>query len=156
VKQKAEKQQEKRNVYQEGFDRHISFMRDFIQGNNGEEEYFVKDESRVTKIGRVLRKHSLDELPQLINVLRGEMSLVGPRFCSVEEYGFYKPWHMRRFSVKPGMTGLWQVRARSEVSYDDMVMLDFYYIEKQSLLFDFEILLRTITVVLFGKGSRVD
>jgi len=156
-KQKAEKQQEEedRNGYEEGYERHVEFMRDFIQGNNSEEEFFVKDESRVTSVGRVLRKHSLDELPQLINVLRGEMSLVGPRFCSVEEYSFYKPWHKRRFVVKPGMTGLWQVRARSEVSYDDMVMLDIYYIENRSILFDIEILLRTIKVVAFGKGSRI-
>ncbi len=149
------KETENGDEYQEGHDRHIEFMRDFIQGNNGEGEFFVNDESRVTSVGRVLRKYSLDELPQLINVFRGEMSLVGPRFCSVEEYSFYKPWHKRRFAVKPGMTGLWQVRARSEVSYDDMVMLDLYYIENRSIFFDIEILLRTITVVAFGKGSRI-
>jgi hypothetical protein len=107
-------------------------------------------------VGRALRKYSLDELPQLINVFRGEMSLVGPRFCSVSEFSHYQPWQKKRFQVKPGMTGLWQVRGRSEVSYEDMVMIDLYYIDNWSLLFDFEILLRTIPVVLHGKGSRVE
>ncbi|MEW5803136.1 MAG: sugar transferase [bacterium] len=140
--------------YEEGKKRHLQFMEDFIQGRvNG--ECFVKDESRITKTGRFLRKHSLDELPQLMNVFLGQMSLVGPRFCSTEEYRFYKPWHKRRFQVKPGITGLWQVRGRSEVSYDDMVILDLYYIQNYSLLFDLEILLRTISVVLSGKGSRI-
>jgi len=140
--------------YKEAKKAYLEFMERFIQGHvNG--EYFFKDESRITKVGRFLRKHSLDELPQLINVFRGEMSLVGPRFCSPEEYRFYKPWHKRRFQVKPGMTGLWQVRGRSEVSYDDMVILDLYYIQNYSLFFDLEILLRTISVVLTGKGSRI-
>lgn len=145
---------EQNGQYEEGKQRHLSFMRDFIQGKV-KGQYFVNNESRVTKVGSFLRKISLDELPQLINVFRGEMSLVGPRFCSPVEYGFYKPWHKRRFRMKPGMTGLWQVRARSAVSYDDMVMLDLYYIENWSILFDIEILLRTIKVVLFGTGSRI-
>ena len=142
------------DAHQKGKQRHLDFMRDFIQGRV-KGAFFVENEDRITRVGRILRKYSLDELPQLINVFRGEMSLVGPRFCSVTECGFYKPWHKRRFQVKPGMTGLWQVRARSDVSYDDMVVLDLYYIQNWSLLLDFEILLRTIPVVLFGKGSRV-
>ena len=129
-------------------------MEKFIQGQKWE-EYFIRNETRVTKVGRVLRKYSLDELPQLINVFRGQMSLVGPRFCAVAEFDFYKPWQKRRFIVKPGITGLWQVRARSEVSYDDMIMMDLYYIQNRSFFFDLEILLRTIPVVLHGKGSRV-
>lgn len=142
-------------IVKEGQKRHVEFMKDFIQGNsNG--ECFVKDEDRITRAGRLLRKYSLDELPQLINVFRGELSLVGPRFCTVGEYKFYKPWHKRRFRVKPGMTGLWQVRARSAVSYDNMVILDLYYIENWSVFFDIEILLRTIFVVLYGRGSRVE
>lgn len=141
--------------YEEGKRRHLQFMKDFIRGQaNG--QCFVKDEARITRIGRFLRRYSLDELPQLLNVFRGEMSLVGPRFCSPEEYQFYKPWHKRRLQAKPGMTGLWQVRARSAVSYDDMVMLDLYYIDNWSLLFDIEILLRTIPVVLYGRGSRIE
>jgi undecaprenyl-phosphate galactose phosphotransferase len=130
-------------------------MKNFIQGTcNG--ETYVKNEDRITRVGRVLRKYSLDEFPQLINVFKGNMSLVGPRFCTLTEYKFYRPWHKRRFQVKPGMAGLWQVRARSAVSYDDMVILDLYYIENQSFLFDLEILLRTIPVVLYGKGSRIE
>jgi exopolysaccharide biosynthesis polyprenyl glycosylphosphotransferase len=145
---------EEKQKYEDGRRLHLEFMKNFIQGNV-KSEYYVNDESRITKVGRLLRKYSIDELPQLINVFRGEMSLVGPRFCSPVEYGFYKPWHKRRFRMKPGMTGLWQVRARSAVSYDDMVMLDLYYIENWSILFDIEILLRTIKVVLFGTGSRI-
>ena len=140
---------------EEGRKQHTQFMKDFIQGNC-DDETCVKDESRITRVGRLLRKYSLDELPQLINVFRGKMSLVGPRFCTMTEYRFYKDWHKRRFEVKPGMTGPWQVRARSAVSYDDMVILDIYYVENWSLFFDIEILLRTIPVVLFGIGSRIE
>lgn len=145
---------EERQAYEEGRKRHLEFMRGFIQGRVTD-AYFVENECRITKVGRFLRKYSLDELPQLINVFRGEMSLVGPRFCSETESGFYKPWHKKRFQMKPGITGMWQVRARSDVSYDDMVALDLYYIQNYSLLLDLEILLRTIPVVLFGSGSRI-
>ena len=87
----------------------------------------LRKDSRVTRIGRFLRRHSLDELPQLFNVLLGQMSLVGPRPCLPYEWEAYKPWHKRRFSVKPGLTGLWQVAGRDGVSFDDMVVLDLYY-----------------------------
>ena len=138
-----------------GKKQHIEFMQKFINGDtNG--VHYVKSENRITRVGRIIRKYSLDELPQLINVLKGDMNLVGPRFCTTDEYKFYKPWQKRRFEVKPGMTGLWQVSARSAVSYDDMVFLDLYYIENRSLFFDLEILLRTIPVVLYGKGSRIE
>lgn len=139
----------------EAEERHVEFMKSFIQGRTGR-EYYVKNEDRITKVGCFLRKHSLDELPQLINVFHGEMSLVGPRFCTARDAEFCKPWHKRRFQVKPGMTGLWQVRARSAVSYDDMVILDLYYINNWSLLFDLEILIRTIPIVFNGSGSRVE
>jgi Sugar transferases involved in lipopolysaccharide synthesis len=139
----------------EGEERHVEFMKDFIHGR-GNGEHYVSNENRITRVGRFLRKYSLDEFPQLINVFKGDMSLVGPRFCTLTEYKFYKPWHKRRFQVKPGMAGLWQVRARSAVSYDDMVILDLYYIGNQTFLFDLEILLRTIPVVLYGKGSRIE
>jgi exopolysaccharide biosynthesis polyprenyl glycosylphosphotransferase len=133
---------------------HIEFMKRFINGDTNNECYLKKD-NRITKVGSYLRKWSIDELPQLWNVLKGDMSLVGPRFCNVDEYKFYKPWYKKRTAVKPGLTGIWQVRARSAVSYDDMVILDIYYIENMSLWLDLEILLRTIPVVLFGRGSRV-
>jgi len=147
-------EEKEKRLCETGRRQHLAFMKDFIQGRK-KDECFVKNESRVTKVGRFLRKYSLDELPQLINVLRGQMSLVGPRFCSPAELGFYEPWQKRRFQVKSGVTGLWQVRARSEVSYDDMVMMDLYYIQNRSFFFDLEILLRTIPVVLSGKGSRI-
>ena len=111
------------------------------------------DDSRITRIGKFLRKYKLDEMPQLINVLRGEMSLVGPRPPISYEVELYKDWHTKRLQVKPGITGLWQVAARSAVGFDDMVMLDLYYIEHWSLLFDFQLLLKTIPAVLYGKGA---
>jgi undecaprenyl-phosphate galactose phosphotransferase len=148
-------EEKEKRLYETGCRQHLEFMKDFIQGRK-KDECFVKNETRVTNVGRFLRKYSLDELPQLINVFCGQMSLVGPRFCSLSELGFYEPWQKRRFQVKSGVTGLWQVRARSEVSYDDMVMMDLYYIQNRSFFFDLEILLRTIPVVFSGKGSRIN
>lgn len=146
--------EKEKRLYETGSRRHLEFMKDFIQGRK-KDEFFVKNEPRLTKVGLFLRKYSLDEFPQLINVFRGQMSLVGPRFCSPSEFNFYESWQKKRFQVKPGVTGLWQVRARSEVSYDDMIMMDLYYIQNRSFFFDLEILLRTIPAVLTGKGSRI-
>jgi exopolysaccharide biosynthesis polyprenyl glycosylphosphotransferase len=115
--------------------------------------YKMKRDPRVTAIGSILRKTSLDELPQLFNVLRGEMSLVGPRPPILYELQYYKEWHKRRLDAKPGLTGLWQVSGRSSVPFNEMVLLDLYYIDHWSLKLDFEILLRTIPVILFGKGA---
>ncbi len=112
-----------------------------------------KDDPRVTSIGRWLRRYSLDELPQLLNVVRGEMSLVGPRPplpTEVERYGF--DMH-RRFLVKPGLTGLWQVSGRSDLSWDDSVRIDVRYVENWSLTFDFMILWKTIGAVVRGRGA---
>jgi len=113
----------------------------------------LENDPRVTAIGRWLRKHSLDELPQLWNVLTGDMSLVGPRPCLPYEYEQYASWHKERFMVRPGMTGLWQVSGRSSVSFNDMVILDLYYIHNISPWLDWAIALRTIGVVLTGKGG---
>lgn len=113
----------------------------------------IKDDPRLTRVGRILRRTSLDELPQLINVLRGEMSLVGPRPPLPAEVAQYKEWHKRRLEVPPGMTGLWQVSGRSRLSFDEMVLLDIYYIENWSLWMDFKILVRTVPKVLFGEGA---
>jgi undecaprenyl-phosphate galactose phosphotransferase len=113
----------------------------------------ITDDPRVTMIGRLLRNTSLDELPQLINVLKGEMSLVGPRPCLPYEYEVYKDWHKRRTTVRPGMTGLWQVVGRSEVSFEDMILLDLYYIYNRSMELDFSILFETVYVLLKRKGA---
>jgi exopolysaccharide biosynthesis polyprenyl glycosylphosphotransferase len=107
---------------------------------------------RVTRVGRWLRRTSLDELPQLWNVLRGEMSLVGPRPPLVSEVQGYNVWHRRRLSMKPGMTGLWQVRARTEQDFDRWVETDLEYIDSWSLWLDLRILLRTIPAVLNREG----
>jgi lipopolysaccharide/colanic/teichoic acid biosynthesis glycosyltransferase len=104
-------------------------------------------------VGAVLRRWSLDELPQLINVLRGEMSLVGPRPPLPKEVEKYEEWQLGRLRAVPGLTGLWQVSGRSEVPFYDMVRLDLHYIRNWSLALDFEILLRTIPAVLSNRGA---
>ncbi len=119
----------------------------------------IKNDPRLTRVGKFIRKYSIDELPQLINVFRGEMSLVGPRPLPVEDFArIQREDHMGgyfrgRSKAKPGMTGLWQISGRSDLGFKEMVLLDLYYIENQSLLFDIEILAQTIPVVLFGKGA---
>jgi exopolysaccharide biosynthesis polyprenyl glycosylphosphotransferase len=114
----------------------------------------IANDPRLTPIGKLLRKTSIDELPQLFNVLKGEMSLVGPRPLPVRDYeGFNEDWQRRRFSVKPGITCLWQVRGRSSIAFNEWMELDLLYIEKWSLWLDFQILLQTIPAVLKGTGA---
>ena len=113
----------------------------------------MRNDPRVTRIGSFLRRSSLDELPNLFNVLRGEMSIVGPRPPLPREVAHYTAYHMQRLSTTPGMTGLWQVRGRCELAFDQMVDLDLEYIRNWSLLGDFGIILRTPLVVLGGKGA---
>jgi exopolysaccharide biosynthesis polyprenyl glycosylphosphotransferase len=113
----------------------------------------MRKDPRLTRIGRFLRRWSLDELPQLWNVLRGDMSLVGPRPPLPREVDQYEPWQLRRLEAAPGLTGLWQVSGRSELSFDEMVMLDLYYIENWSLALDLRILLRTLPAVFRGGGA---
>lgn len=141
-------------------DIHRDYAKNFVGGdqpNLAESQdtpvYKMKRDPRVTSIGSLLRKTSLDELPQLFNVLRGEMSLVGPRPPILYELQYYKEWHKRRLDAKPGLTGLWQVSGRSSVPFNEMVLLDLYYIDHWSLKLDFEILLRTVPVILFGRGA---
>jgi exopolysaccharide biosynthesis polyprenyl glycosylphosphotransferase len=113
----------------------------------------IKDDPRITPIGRFLRRTSFDEIPQLINIIRGEMSLVGPRPPLPSEVAQYEEWHKERLTMKPGMTGLWQVRGRSDISFDEGVLMDLYYIQNWSLRLYFQILLRTIPAVLLGRGA---
>jgi exopolysaccharide biosynthesis polyprenyl glycosylphosphotransferase len=113
----------------------------------------IKDDPRITPVGKFLRRTSFDEFPQLLNVIRGEMSLVGPRPPLPHEVALYADWQKERLSIKPGMTGLWQVRGRSDISFDEGVLMDLYYIENWSLRLYFMILLRTIPAVLFSRGA---
>ena len=113
----------------------------------------IRDDPRTTRVGRVLRRFSLDELPQLVNVLRGEMSLVGPRPLPQRDYERLEDWHMKRYLVMPGITGLWQVSGRSELDSDDLVRLDFLYLERWSVFLDLSILLKTIPAVLTRRGA---
>ncbi|MCL5027336.1 MAG: sugar transferase, partial [Chloroflexi bacterium] len=113
----------------------------------------MRNDPRLTRVGRFIRRWSLDELPQLYNVVRGDMSLVGPRPPIPSEVECYEEWHRRRLEVRPGLTGLWQVSGRSDLSFDEMVLLDIWYIENWSPLLDFKILLRTIPAVLLGTGA---
>jgi lipopolysaccharide/colanic/teichoic acid biosynthesis glycosyltransferase len=116
--------------------------------------YKVPDDHRITAIGRFLRRTSLDELPQLFNVLLGHMSLVGPRPFSLRDVAKFAPWHHTRHLVIPGITGLWQVSGRSDLSsLDDVAHLDLFYIDHWSLNFDLELLLETVRVVLFRCGA---
>jgi lipopolysaccharide/colanic/teichoic acid biosynthesis glycosyltransferase len=121
---------------------------------NGKGIYKLTNDKRITPIGKLLRRTSLDELPQFINVLRGEMSLVGPRPAIPYELAVYKTWHRRRvLEVKPGITGLWQVTGRSRVKFDDMVRLDLRYATSWSPWLDFKILMRTPLAVIRGSGA---
>jgi exopolysaccharide biosynthesis polyprenyl glycosylphosphotransferase len=114
----------------------------------------IKNDPRITPIGKFLRKTSIDELPQLFNVLKGDMSLVGPRPLPLRDYeGFSEDWQRRRFSVRPGVTCLWQIGGRSSISFEQWMELDLQYIDKWSLLLDFKILLKTIPAVLKGSGA---
>ena len=122
------------------------------EGNNGANKKVINPK-RVTKIGKLLRKTSLDELPQLFNVLKGEMSLVGPRPCLRYEYENLENWQKRRFTVLPGCTGMWQVTGRSQVTFQDSVVLDLYYINNLSPWLDLQLLIKTIPVMLFAKGG---
>ncbi|MEP6977894.1 MAG: sugar transferase [Thermoleophilia bacterium] len=113
----------------------------------------IRDDPRVTPVGRVLRRLSLDEVPQVLNVLRGEMSLVGPRPLPVRDYHLLEDWHRKRYLVLPGMTGLWQISGRSELGFDDLVRLDFYYLENWSIWLDISILVKTVPAVLISRGA---
>lgn len=137
---------------------HKEYIRQFIAGQERScgpaAVYKIKDDPRVTRVGRFLRKTSLDELPQFWNVLKGEMSLVGPRPPIPYEVECYEIWHKRRFyDVKPGITGLWQVRGRSRTTFDDMVRLDLRYARSWSIWLDLKILFETPGAIISGNGA---
>ena len=115
-------------------------------------DFKITNDPRVTRIGNILRKTSLDEIPQIINVLKGEMSLVGPRPTSFDA-STYSLWHTERLEVLPGITGLWQVSGRSDLDFDQRLHLDVEYIERQSLLFDIQILFQTVVSVFSQRGA---
>jgi len=139
-------------------DIHRGFVTKLIKGeikpeNEGNKPLKICDDSRVTPVGRLLRNLSLDELPQVINVIKGDMSLVGPRPCLPYEYEVYDGWHKQRTIVRPGITGLWQVAGRSSVAFDDMILLDLYYIYNRDLLMYMNVLYETIFAVLEKRGA---
>jgi exopolysaccharide biosynthesis polyprenyl glycosylphosphotransferase len=130
-------------------------LQDDLEHHNEHEGplFKIRNDPRVTPVGRLLRRFSLDELPQLWNVLRGEMSLVGPRPLPQRDYDQLEDWHRKRYLVLPGMTGLWQVSGRSELDFDDLVRLDFLYLERWSVFLDLSILLKTIPAVVRLRGA---
>lgn len=137
-----------------------SFMQSYIQGNlriseltGGKAKYKPNNTERITRVGRLLRKTSLDELPQIFNIIRGEMSLVGPRPNVPWEVACYNDWHFQRLETLPGITGLAQVHGRSELTFDDIVKYDVKYIEDQSILLDIKILWSTVICVLTRQGA---
>jgi exopolysaccharide biosynthesis polyprenyl glycosylphosphotransferase len=143
-----------------GDTQHREFQRRYIRGqpdsNQGDEErpaYKLRADDRVTRVGRVLRRTSLDELPQLFNVLRGDMSVVGPRPPIPYEVESYELWHRKRLDMKPGITGLWQVSGRNRLPFDEMVRMDLYYIENWSLFLDIKIVLQTVPVMWRGEDA---
>jgi lipopolysaccharide/colanic/teichoic acid biosynthesis glycosyltransferase len=141
-------------IHQEYVKRLIAGKDDCKQADGNGGAYKLQHDPRITPLGRFLRRTSLDELPQFFNVLRGDMSLVGPRPPIPYETEVYDIWHRRRFfEVKPGITGLWQVKGRSKVKFDDMVRLDIQYTREWSLGLDLKILLETPGALFFGKGA---
>jgi undecaprenyl-phosphate galactose phosphotransferase len=137
---------------------HRQYVSRLIKGEIGPEQgeeqpLKITEDPRITRVGKVLRKFSLDELPQLINVIKGDMSLVGPRPCLPYEFELYKDWYKKRTVVRPGISGLWQVTGRSEVSFEDMILLDLYYVFNRNIILDMNILFETFFVVLSKKGA---
>jgi exopolysaccharide biosynthesis polyprenyl glycosylphosphotransferase len=142
-----------------GSDIHKNYVTRLIKGEirpetEGGRPLKVTQDPRITEVGHLLRKTSLDELPQLLNVLKGDMSLVGPRPCLPYEFEIYQDWHKKRLGVRPGITGLWQVAGRSEVAFEDMVLLDLYYIYNRTISLDMNVVYETIFAVLAKKGAH--
>ena len=141
-----------RSMYQDAEERKAALM---AQNEMKGLMFKMDNDPRITPIGRFLRKSSIDELPQFWNVLKGDMSLVGTRPPTEDEYEQYKNYHMRRLSIRPGITGLWQVSGRSDIKdFEDVVKLDLKYIDQWSLLLDFKLIIMTVGIVLFRKGAK--
>jgi undecaprenyl-phosphate galactose phosphotransferase len=124
----------------------------YIKSNTNDGK--IVNQKRVTRVGSLLRKYSLDELPQFFNVFKGDMSLVGPRPCLPYEYEHYDEWQKRRLSVLPGCTGLWQVSGRSNVNFNDSIVIDLYYINNLSPWLDLQLIFKTVPVMVFAKGGK--
>jgi undecaprenyl-phosphate galactose phosphotransferase len=129
-------------------------MIEFMKSSNGNGAEKIVNDSRITPIGKFLRKYSLDEMPQLFNVLMGDMSLVGPRPCLPYEFENYDTWQKRRLTVLPGCTGLWQVSGRSNVNFNDSVIMDLYYISNVTPWLDMQLIFKTIPVMVFARGGK--
>jgi lipopolysaccharide/colanic/teichoic acid biosynthesis glycosyltransferase len=139
---------------------HEDYLKQFIRGDtaatvqdDGTKVFKLTNDARVTRFGAWLRRYSIDELPQLWNVLRGEMSLVGPRPCTTYEWELYKPWQRRRMDVAPGCTGLWQVRGRSQVTFEEMILLDLDYAHHWTPVGDLWLIAQTIPAMIRGRGG---
>lgn len=140
---------------------HREYIKLFIEGNEAEIKrrypdrkiYKLAGDDRVTFIGKFLRRTSLDELPQLLNVFKGEMSMVGPRPHLPYEVDLYQDWHKRRLEGIPGITGWWQIHGRSRVPFQEAIKMDIWYLERQSLILDIRIMCRTITKTIVGRGA---
>lgn len=140
---------------------HRQYIKLFIEGKEeelkklqgGKKLYKMTGDDRITPVGKFLRRTSLDELPQLLNVIKGEMSMVGPRPHLAYEVELYKDWHRRRLEGMPGITGWWQIHGRSRVAFDKAVEMDIWYLERQSLILDIRIMFRTITKAIVGRGA---
>lgn len=138
---------------------HRDYITSFVQGaatESGKDGSSFKliGDPRITRVGRLIRRASIDELPQLLNVLRGEMSLVGPRPVPIYEVEQYEPWHMERFHALPGMTGYWQVYGRGDVPFPEMMRMDIHYARNESLRLDLRLLALTIPAVMSGRGAE--
>jgi lipopolysaccharide/colanic/teichoic acid biosynthesis glycosyltransferase len=138
---------------------HQDYITAFVEGSaeeSGKEGSTFKlvDDPRVTRLGRLLRKTSIDELPQLLNVLAGDMSLVGPRPVPIYEARQYETWQMERLHARPGMTGYWQVYGRGQVTFEEMMRMDIFYVRNQSLFLDLKLLALTVPAVVSGRGAE--
>jgi lipopolysaccharide/colanic/teichoic acid biosynthesis glycosyltransferase len=139
-------------------DSHREYIREFVNGEAAENEegprFKLVGDPRVTRVGRIIRRTSADELPQLLNVLLGDMSLVGPRPVPPYEVDEYSRWHLERFNALPGITGYWQVHGRGSVPFEEMMRMDIYYVRNQSFWLDIKLLAQTLPAVVSAKGAR--